>query len=338
MTKISVIVPVYMVEKYLKRCVDSLLSQTVSDFELILIDDGSKDSSGIICDEYSAKDVRVKVIHQTNKGVSEARNTGLAAASGQYVTFVDADDYVEQDYLEWMLADDADMICQTATLTDEKDQVIERHQIDEKWCVMGDSSNLMKLLNEGVFNWTHCKRLTRKIIEENHIRFQPDIDFAEDTLFMVRYAKCVKNIKIQNIAKYHYVIYSSRKTLSNQYTKKRIKVIEKANHLIAKECAENAELQEQVFCDRMRDFYSFFIYEYIRTLQAKDFRHIIPAWWCVSDGLKFLDDTQKASLLQTHSIMVEAAMSKSNIKVVGGYVWWRMLDIKKRHFSRTEKK
>ena len=93
MPKISVIVPVYNTEKYLRRCIDSVLAQTYQDFELLLIDDGSKDSSGAICDEYAEKDTRVRVFHKENGGVSSARNLGLDNAKGEWVTFIDSDDY-----------------------------------------------------------------------------------------------------------------------------------------------------------------------------------------------------------------------------------------------------
>ena len=90
----SVILPIYNVEKYLSECIDSILCQTYSDFELILVDDGSKDSSGRICDEYAAKDARIKVIHKVNGGQSSARNAGLEAARGEYIVYVDSDDFI----------------------------------------------------------------------------------------------------------------------------------------------------------------------------------------------------------------------------------------------------
>ena len=88
---VSIIVPVYNTEKFLHRCIDSILAQTYTDFELLLIDDGSKDSSGTICDEYAAQDARVRVFHKENGGVSSARNLGLDNARGEWVTFVDSD-------------------------------------------------------------------------------------------------------------------------------------------------------------------------------------------------------------------------------------------------------
>lgn len=103
MVEISVIIPVYNVEKYLNECIDSVLAQTHTDFELILVDDGSSDRSGQICDEYAVKDNRIKVIHQPNGGVSVARNTGLYEAKCEYITFVDSDDVVLPNYLSVLL-------------------------------------------------------------------------------------------------------------------------------------------------------------------------------------------------------------------------------------------
>ena len=97
---ISVIVPVYQVEKYIHRCVDSILAQTFSDFELILVDDGSPDNCGTICDEYDAKDSRIRVIHQENQGQAAARNYAVAVARGEWVCFVDSDDMIHPQMLE----------------------------------------------------------------------------------------------------------------------------------------------------------------------------------------------------------------------------------------------
>ena len=100
MPTISVIVPVYKVEPYIRQCVESVLGQTYSNFELILVDDGSPDSCGSICDEYAEKDSRVRVVHQKNAGLSAARNAGLDIAKGEYVTFIDSDDFVREEYLD----------------------------------------------------------------------------------------------------------------------------------------------------------------------------------------------------------------------------------------------
>ncbi|MDO4465994.1 MAG: glycosyltransferase [Bacillota bacterium] len=104
MVELSVIVPVYNVEKYVAKCIDSILSQTYTDFELILIDDGSTDQSGTICDLYKEKDERIIVIHQKNQGVSVARNAGLDISKGTYITFVDSDDWIEPEMYEVMIS------------------------------------------------------------------------------------------------------------------------------------------------------------------------------------------------------------------------------------------
>jgi glycosyltransferase involved in cell wall biosynthesis len=103
MVKISIIVPVYNAEKYLPQCIGSILSQTVTDFELLLIDDGSSDRSGKICDEYSRNDFRIRVFHKENSGVSSARNFGIDKAQGEWITFVDSDDWLATNFLEQML-------------------------------------------------------------------------------------------------------------------------------------------------------------------------------------------------------------------------------------------
>ena len=100
---VSVIVPVYNVEKYIHRCITSIINQSYSELEIILVDDGSSDSSGLICDEYALKDKRIKVIHKKNGGLGYARNSGLDCATGKYVTFIDGDDYIGLTHIEKML-------------------------------------------------------------------------------------------------------------------------------------------------------------------------------------------------------------------------------------------
>ena len=103
MPKLSVIVPVYNTEKYLRECIDSILAQTFTDFELILVDDGSTDSSGAICDEYAGKDPRIQVIHQENGGVTRARKAAMRVAKGSWVSFIDSDDWIDSAMFDTML-------------------------------------------------------------------------------------------------------------------------------------------------------------------------------------------------------------------------------------------
>lgn len=114
MPTVSVIVPVYKVERYIRKCIDSILKQSFTDFELILVDDGSPDKCGEICDEYAAKDKRIKVIHKKNGGLSDARNAGLDYATGGYICFIDSDDWIHKDLLkdnlERLVSENADVI------------------------------------------------------------------------------------------------------------------------------------------------------------------------------------------------------------------------------------
>lgn len=123
--KLSVIVPVYKVEKYLAKCIDSILVQSFSDFEMILVDDGSPDSCPAICDEYAKKDDRVRVIHQTNQGLSAARNTGIENAKGEYLAFIDSDDYISENMFSVLIENaamcDADISICDAVLVNEDD-------------------------------------------------------------------------------------------------------------------------------------------------------------------------------------------------------------------------
>ena len=129
MVKVSIIVPIYKVEKYLDRCVQSILGQTFTDFELILVDDGSPDRCGEICDEYAARDSRIRVIHQENAKVSAARNAGINVAKGKWLAFIDPDDWIHKDYLKILMngvLDDTDIVlcdCVIAS-TDMKDDEV----------------------------------------------------------------------------------------------------------------------------------------------------------------------------------------------------------------------
>ncbi len=198
---ISVIVPVYNAEKYLRRCIDSVLAQTYQDFELLLIDDGSKDSSGAICDEYVAKDARVRVFHKENGGVSSARNVGLDNARGEWITFVDSDDWISKDYLkEMVMHSDSDLVITDFTVEGEG-QWNEDLPVG-KW----QGNDLNKIIESRIriarITAPWCKLLKKSLIGQ--IRFYTELTTQEDTLFMFRYLCVVQNIQIIAQKGYHY--------------------------------------------------------------------------------------------------------------------------------------
>lgn len=132
--KVSIVVPIYKVEKYIENCLNSILAQTYTDFELILVDDGSPDNSGDIAEEYGKKDSRIIVIHKENGGLSSARNAGIAVATGEFICFIDSDDWIEQTYLEDMLAltekYEADLVI-CGFMKNDGDQKIEKNESEE---------------------------------------------------------------------------------------------------------------------------------------------------------------------------------------------------------------
>lgn len=183
--KISIIVPVYKVEKYLNRCLESIIAQTFTDWECILIDDGSPDNCGKICDEYAKKDERFIVIHQENAGVSAARNAGLDVAKGDYISFVDSDDWVESIFLEVQYNDivsrDYDVcICGFVG----KGKVINR-----ELSVIEAKKNLFT--PKGFLGFPFLKIINSQKIQG--LRFDPSITYCEDTDFFYRlFSKCNK--------------------------------------------------------------------------------------------------------------------------------------------------
>ncbi|WP_101689935.1 glycosyltransferase family 2 protein [Dysgonomonas massiliensis] len=196
--KISIIIPIYNTEQYLVECIESILNQSFSDFELILVNDGSTDASGNICDLYASKDVRIKVFHQVNGGVSSARNIGLDNALGDWVCFVDADDYIKQDFLKSLIvkeSDDVDIIYGSWLLcSSDKTVISEGHAFVEQKYSGNTFKNVFgetKLINFG-FPW--AKIFRRQIITENSIRFNLKLSLSEDRLFFYQFLYHTKGI------------------------------------------------------------------------------------------------------------------------------------------------
>ena len=203
MPTITVIVPVYNTEKYLYRCIDSILAQTFTNFELLLIDDGSNDASGQICDEYTTKDNRVRVFHKKNGGVSSARNLGLDNAIGKYIMFVDSDDYMMPGMLEVMLSalesKKADLVvCGTM----ETGGGYWRPVADVDYSINQLNDHFVTLLHTELLSPPWNKILKKKII--GNIRFSEDISFGEDLLFNIQYLKKCETISFIKEAPFYH--------------------------------------------------------------------------------------------------------------------------------------
>ena len=216
MPSISVIVPVYNVEKYIYRCIDSILGQTFTDFELILVDDGSPDNSGVICDKYAEKDNRIRVIHQENAGVSVARNTGLEVSTGTYIAFVDSDDYIEEKYLERLYNCQCDLaICGQSTY-DQEYNLLYTLEYDAKKCADKNEINFPDMYKKCMLYSPYCKLFCGSIIRQYRLRFRPHITWGEDGMFVADYLPYVSSVEILPYRGYCYIRYYGGKSLSTK--------------------------------------------------------------------------------------------------------------------------
>lgn len=183
MEKVSVIIPIYNCGAYLEKCVDSVLHQTVSNLQVILVDDGSTDNSGAICDALAKRDARITVIHQPNSGVSAARNAGLQAVTGAFVGFVDADDYIQEESYAVALEamKDADIVMwDTITVWDDGNTAPDTIPLLEEDCVIGRQDWTPKLLSQ--MAGSACRCLYRAELLTN-VTFPVGIKLSEDRLF-----------------------------------------------------------------------------------------------------------------------------------------------------------
>ena len=204
MPAISVIVPVYKVEPYIHKCVDSILGQTFSDIQVILVDDGSPDTCGDICEEYAKKDERVQVVHKENGGLSDARNAGIPYAKGEYVIFLDSDDYVEKDMLEYLYTNikkaRADMA--TCGIYEVYKDRIEAQEEEEDFVCSGEEAFRCILRGHTIRGEIWNKLILKSCMED--LRF-PKGRLYEDIYYTVDLMQRVKTVAVGTKPKYYYL-------------------------------------------------------------------------------------------------------------------------------------
>lgn len=241
---VSVIIPVYNIEKYIERCVDSVKNQTFKDLEIILVDDGSKDSSGLICDNLAKTDIRINVIHQKNMGPSEARNAGLRVAKGEYIGFIDGDDWIQQDFYEHLFhiarREDADVVSclyKKAYSQSRKDSL----ELNEKITVLEGDSILEKFLASaikgGVTHVSCCSKIYRRELIVGYF-FEKGITYSEDLIFNWEVLNKAKKYVYTNYVGYFY--YDNRNSITKKkfsktvldlyYVAERIDNLYQSNH------------------------------------------------------------------------------------------------------------
>ncbi|MCK9265911.1 glycosyltransferase [bacterium] len=214
---ISIIVPIYNTEAYLRKCLDSLVEQTLKEIEIILVNDGSTDNSGKICDEYAKKDKRIKVIYHENKGVAGARNSGMKVAKGEFLTFVDSDDYVSKEYIGKMLEyykkyPVADVVIfgqvrivgkRTTIYIPEEEALMDRKKFSENFFEFR-KKNLLDVTTNKLYRTSLAKTL----------KFTPDIQPGEDSLFNFQYYTLCKKIVLSK--EYGYFVIRRNSSIMGQ--------------------------------------------------------------------------------------------------------------------------
>ncbi|RRT93464.1 glycosyltransferase family 2 protein [Empedobacter falsenii] len=204
---ISVIVPVYNAEEYLDKCINSILNQTYKDFELILVNDGSTDNSLKICNNYKIKDNRIKVIYKVNGGVSSARNIGIDKSTGEYILFIDADDFINTEFINNFVKESLSpelfkihgytniLLDNTKTLSQLSNKIYEKRDV-------------LKIIEDGFLTsngYPFSKLYSSKIIKEYNIKFDEGVKVCEDIIFNVNYIQHVNKILVEEYFDYQYV-------------------------------------------------------------------------------------------------------------------------------------
>lgn len=261
--KISVIVPVYNAEKYLHKCIDSILAQTFTDFELLLINDGSKDNSGKICDEYGEKDKRIRVFHKENGGVSSARNMGLDNAIGEWIYFIDADDSINESLFNILFSIDpsADIVqFGYRKLAKNGTETFYLPHQQKTFC------NADHFITKSKFKqftlWIHF--IKHSLIKQNGIIFSEDICYGEDIEFVVKCYLCAKKIITKFKIGYNYFVREDSamsKAFTLENAKKHLLTAERLAVFYAERDLENDVFLKIQLRYMINSFFSFILKE-----------------------------------------------------------------------------
>ena len=223
--KISIIVPVYNVEAYLERCVESILKQTYTNFELLLINDGSTDKSGELCDELALRDQRIRVIHKENGGLSDARNRGIDEASSDLIGFIDSDDYIDEDMYETLYRhlkeSNADL--SMCGHYDVFHQIPEKQVSETKTWELSSEEAIKMVMEAKILSVTAVNKLYKKELF-NHLRFEVG-KIAEDAFIMIRLLDQCQKVVATNEKKYYYV-HRENSITTQKFSLKFLNVIE----------------------------------------------------------------------------------------------------------------
>ena len=241
MKKISIIVPVYKVEFYLEKCVNSIINQTYKNLEIILVDDGSPDNCGAMCEELAKVDNRIKVIHKENGGLSSARNAGIDIATGEYVAFIDSDDWIEPDFIEvlekLLTENDADFsVCGMHNEYTEESTLVRNHKISTSVVELSDI--FVQIIDNPLFYGYAWNKLFKKDIIAK-IRFDETLLFCEDIDYSVRVADKCQKVAFTSEKLHHYRHHSLSMTGEIKYNPRKLYILRAFKNMMpyyAKNC------------------------------------------------------------------------------------------------------
>lgn len=271
MPEFSVIVPVYNVGKYIRRCVDSILAQTYSKFEMILVDDGSTDMCGDICDEYARKDSRICVIHQKNQGVSSARNQGLLRARGKYIIFVDSDDTIDENYLQHMknVDEEVDLVICGVNHVYSDGTIERRTHYKSKTILDLKSKDVLDMIKKNALNSIYDKRFRRERIEQLGLRYNCEMNLGEDTLFVANYVCICNKIRYieQDLYNYHKYEHETLSAFDDTYAIR----LDAANKKIGEVLSKSFEniTEDIIWKQRCFDVFHYSIFEILKNNDYK---------------------------------------------------------------------
>ena len=285
MTKISIIVPIYNAEKYLTECIRSIIGQTYQDWELILVDDGSTDSSATICWDFSLHDPRIHCIHKENGGVSFARNEGIKMTSGESIIFVDSDDFIEPNMIELLINNpEADFSMCGYQLYDEAIQIVTKQYVCEslEGNIQDLAKNIRNYLSPPFLLGPCFKMFRRSIIERYNIKFPLNLSYGEDAVFVFEYLMYCKKVNIISDIGYNYRKHGAE-TLSGYFRQDKIDINYRINCLIGSFLQQQGiDDREVVLEDRMLECFVSYTKELVcSTLNRREKRTIFYDKYCL---------------------------------------------------------
>lgn len=327
MPKISFIVPVYNVEKYIDQCVTSILNQTFQDFELILVDDGSPDNCPKICDDYAEKDSRVRVIHKKNAGVSEARNSGISAATGEWAYFVDSDDWIELNAAENLYADaiktGADCVMSDCLVRYDDGRTLRRNQFSKVFYtenqeeIRGIQKNMLchkfspyysaNCDNGYAAPWGKFVRMS--IIKDNNIRFDPYAKGVfDDGVYSLYLLDYVKKFYYSGRHTYNYRVVGG--SLTHAYKKNALDIAQRNCELVGKFIAEthkDGSYWQAEYCRRVALFASYLSKYFYNPQNPMNGREVKREILDALDGDVFkpaFDNAKRENLSRRHAYVL----------------------------------